>query len=176
MSLEKCFLFSSVSGVVHVLGRALKNVEVRQKCTWAVTGNEFEREARTNKFGVFHFEELIGTSGVARIVNDKFIEQSIVIIYNNTHYIAWQLYKTSYENNSELNGRSIILSCDLATKPKRHKEFGKLYSMSELIDIDITQDKNDSNPNNKPDSFMMSDSEFNEPETMYNSHESWIIS
>lgn len=114
---KNLYLFSDVQGVVLNKGVPVPDTEVERIYNWGwkdVTGQE---KTMTDAQGRFHFDPVVQSSFWASILpHEPVVTQKILIRQGGTEYKAWMFTKHNYEENGELSGKSIRLSCDLASE------------------------------------------------------------
>lgn len=141
MILEKCCLFSPVTGIVYIEGKLIKNAQVVRQCIWHIDNSKHLEETVTNEYGVFSFPLLLRSSQNARAHTEHIVEQDIIVRHKGKEYIAWQSYKADYELNSELKGEDIILICNLNSKPRRHEIHKKVYGIGKIARFPMIKDR-----------------------------------
>jgi len=116
---DRLVLFSEVHGTVLKDGKPAAGAELVQKVVWSDDQNEIPpQRTMTDKAGVFSFSAIEHRAGVLRMIPAQPIMlQTILIHYQGAEYIAWQHSKTSYNANTELDGRPIRLVCELTRQP-----------------------------------------------------------
>jgi hypothetical protein len=116
---DRLVLFSEVHGTVLKDGKPVAGAEIVQKVVWSDDENEIApQRAMTDKAGAFSFPAIEHRAGVLRMIPAQPIMlQTILIRYQSAEYIAWQHSKTSYNANTELDGRPIRLVCELTRQP-----------------------------------------------------------
>lgn len=116
---DRLVLFSEVHGTVLKDGKPVSGAELVQKVVWSDNGNEIPpQRTMTNEAGTFSFPAIERGAGLLRMIPAQPIMlQKILIHYQGAEYIAWQHSKTSYNANTELDGRPIRLVCELSRRP-----------------------------------------------------------
>ena len=111
-------LFSEVNGVVLKDGKPVANAEVVRYYHWHWKDSKSTESTTTNDKGEFHFEAVREKSMTASLMfHEPLITQEIKIRLDDQEYKAWRFTKHDYQNNGELNGRAIKMTCDLETEP-----------------------------------------------------------
>ena len=116
---DRLVLFSEVHGTVLKDGKPVAGAELIQKVVWSDDENEIPPQRTvTDKAGAFSFPAIERRAGILRMIPAQPIMlQKILIHYQGAEYIAWQHSKTSYNANTELDGRPIRLVCELTRQP-----------------------------------------------------------
>jgi hypothetical protein len=111
-------LFSDVEGVVMKEGVPVAGAEIVQEITYQEPGKIPARTVQTGADGRFTLARVTTSAGLSRIIpGQPSILQRLMIRYNGVEYEGWRHNKNSYEINSELDGRSLRLVCELANTP-----------------------------------------------------------
>jgi hypothetical protein len=127
----KC-LFSEVNGVVLLNGTPVKNAEVERYYNWQGPDKSNREIVKTDSQGRFSFSAVYDNTILASIFpHNPSIQQEINIRYQGKEYEAYMLMKGDYEENSELNGKSLTLKCNLQDEPSR---VGGFYGICTLAD------------------------------------------
>jgi hypothetical protein len=116
---DRLVLFSEVHGTVLKDGKPVAGAELVQKVVWSDDENEIpSQHTVTDEAGAFSFPAIEHRAGVLRMIPAQPIMlQKILIRYQGAEYIAWQHGKTSYNANTEVDGRPIRLVCELTRQP-----------------------------------------------------------
>jgi hypothetical protein len=61
--------------------------------------------------------------------HEPLVKQTITIIHGGTSYKAWVLFKRDYDDNGELDGKPIVMTCRLGSEPRRR---GEVFGICEL--------------------------------------------
>ena len=129
---DRLVLFSDVHGTVMKDGKPVAGAELVQKVVWSDNENEIPpQRTMTDKAGTFSFPAIERGAGLLRLIPAQPIMlQKILIRYQGAEYIAWQHSKTSYNANTELDGRPIRLVCELSRRPDYE---GKHYGICKAV-------------------------------------------
>ena len=121
---DPLILFSRVQGVVLDHGVPVVDAELRQKIVWDEDeANNVEVRTRTDARGHFILEPITHPAGMTRLVpHQPMTLQTISIRHDGHEYIAWKHGKLTYDANSELKGKPILLICDLSNPPKQEDD------------------------------------------------------
>lgn len=129
-AMGKLCLFSAVQGVVLSQGQPVSDALVSRQFNWAWGKENGADETRTNAAGEFSLPAIFRNSLTASFLpHQPFIEQTILLKYQNREYKAWLFDKMDYEENSELGGKPISLRCSLENEPSRKNG---VYGICEL--------------------------------------------
>lgn len=122
-AMGKMCLFSAVHGVVLDHGQPVAGATIERSYKWAWNGKKGGDQTTTDAAGKFALPVIWGSSFTGSILpHEPFIDQTILIKHGGKSYDAWLLFKRSYRENSELDGRPIDLVCRLEAEPDRHGE------------------------------------------------------
>ena len=118
---DRLVLFSRVQGVVVDHGSPVSGAALTQKIVWSDDDSDnTEVRIQADAQGRFHFEPITRAAGITRMVpHAPMILQTIRITHGGKDYVAWKHGKQSYDDNSELGGRSLLLVCDLSLPPEQ---------------------------------------------------------
>ena len=123
-------LFSDVEGVVMKEGVPVAGAEIVQEITYQEPGKIPVRTIRTGADGRFTLARVTTGAGLSRIIpGQPSVRQRLMIRHNGIEYEGWRHNKNSYELNSELDGRSLRLVCELSNTPDFE---GKHYGICQV--------------------------------------------
>lgn len=116
---DRWVLFSEVHGTVLKDGKPVEGAELIEKVVWSDDENEIPpQHAVTDAKGAFGFPAIERKAGLLRLIPAQpTIQQTITIKYRGVEYTAWLHGKTSYNANTELDGKPINLVCELTRQP-----------------------------------------------------------
>lgn len=118
---KKC-LFSAVKGVVLDHGRPVEGAVIERSYEWSWKDQSGDDSTTTDARGVFSLPVIWGHSLSASLLpHEPLISQTILIRYDGKSYDAWLFSKGGYQENDELDGRAISLTCRLEAQPSRHE-------------------------------------------------------
>ena len=120
----KQIFFSEVHGVVLDHGKPVNGavIERSYKSNWR--GDQSVDRTKSDVNGKFYMSSISRFSLLAALLpHQPAISQKILITVNNKIFEAWVLFKTNYDNNGELEGKSIDVICDLANEPDYQNRF-----------------------------------------------------
>ena len=110
----KICLFSETSGQVVLNGRPIEGVSVKRSVIWQ--NKKQEETVISDIKGNFHFNAKFTNSLSKFMPVEAVISQRIVIRHGDEDFEGWKTTKRNFDENSELNGKSINLICDLSQK------------------------------------------------------------
>lgn len=114
-------MFSAVQGVVTEHGKPVAGAMVERQFNWAWKEETGIDRAQTDSEGRFHFCAIWRSSLLGGLLpHEPYVEQEIRIVQGDRSFIAWQLVRDSYQENSELFGQPIRLRCDLGNPARKH--------------------------------------------------------
>lgn len=124
------YLFSNVEGRVLLDGQPVPNVEVEQEFIWAWNDEKGVVRVMTDADGRFSFPAVTRKSFWASLLpHDAGVRQTILLHHNGQIYKGWMANKGNYALNGELDGKPIVLTCDLADSPAH---VGDVYGICRL--------------------------------------------
>lgn len=122
-------LFSAVKGVVLDHGKPVEGAIIERSYEWGWKSQLGSDSTSTNSHGDFHLPVIWGYSLLGSLLpHQPVVRQTILIKYGGKSYEAWLVNKMGYEQNDELDGRPITLTCRLEAEPARH---GKVFGICE---------------------------------------------
>jgi len=128
--MAKMYLFSDVSGFVVKDGKPVQGAVVEQEFRWAWEDEVGIKTVETGVDGGFSFPAVIRSSFLGALLpHEPMIEQTILIKYQENVYKAWVFDKRVYGQNSELDGKSINIYCELGAPLTRK---GDIYGICQL--------------------------------------------
>ncbi len=118
MSKFQKVIFSEVKGFITQGGKRAANISIERSYYWHWKGVRQTETVTTNEKGEFFFPAIKGKSLSASLIrHDACINQEISIYTSNTNkYKVWEHIKNNYDNNGELAGDTINISCELNSK------------------------------------------------------------
>jgi len=114
----KICLFSEVNGVVVKDGVPIKGAEVIQTVSYG-GGEKVRNSTTTNSQGEFHFNALFRHSIRTLLPGASVYDQEIIIKYENQEIPGWIMVKQNRQENTELDGLPISLTCDINSEEQR---------------------------------------------------------
>lgn len=115
----KC-LFSEVQGVVLNGGKPVSGARLERTWFWHWKDQRGADATTTGSDGSFSFPAVFGSSLTSAFLpHEPVIEQKILIRHGDQTYRVWVFAKGEYEENGELSGRPIRLTCRLEAEPRR---------------------------------------------------------
>jgi len=117
----KVCLFSEVNGQVLLKGKPITDATIKQTYYWG--HKPISRTTQVDQFGKFHFNPVYKYYLGQFFPIEAVVSQEISIIHDGKEFEGWISTKRSFDENSELNGKSIDLTCDL-TDENSSKEVG----------------------------------------------------
>ena len=110
-------LFSEVDGIVTKNGKPCVGAKIEQK-VYTASSEEIAATTSTDDMGRFAFEEISQNKGLLGFLPSEFVAtQRLVISYEGKEYLGWAYTKRSPTKNSESDGKSFSLVCDLSKPP-----------------------------------------------------------
>jgi len=129
---DRLVLFSEVHGTVLKEGKPVAGAELVQKVVWSDDAAQNPTQHTvTDKDGAFTFPAIERKAGLLRLIPAQpTIQQTILIRYEGVEYVAWLHGKSSYNENTELEGRPFRLVCELTHQPDYE---GKHYGICKAV-------------------------------------------
>jgi hypothetical protein len=129
---DRLVLFSEVHGTVLRAGKPVAGAELVQKVVWSDDAAQNPTQHTvTDKDGAFTFPAIERNAGLLRLIPAQpTIQQTILIRYQGAEYVGWLHGKTSYNANTELEGRPFRLVCELTHQPDYE---GKHYGICRAV-------------------------------------------
>jgi hypothetical protein len=122
-------LFSAVQGQVLLQGKPVAGAVVERQFEW---NNETSSDrVSSGADGNFSFAAVTRkTSFMDRLLpSEPMVKQTILILHDGKSHKAWHHFKRNYDNNGELGGRAIRMTCRLEREPERR---GEVFGICEL--------------------------------------------
>jgi hypothetical protein len=122
-------IFSAVNGVVLKDGKPAVGASVRQIFNFSWASERGEVRTVTDDNGRFSFPKISRLAIAASIFpHEPVIGQTITITHDGKEYDAWMLTKHNYDENGELKGRPLNITCEL-TREKTLDEATSVYGI-----------------------------------------------
>ena len=129
-AMGKMVLFSAVRGTVLQDGKPVAGAAIEREfdCAWK---SEKGRDSTTSdSAGAFSMPVIVRSSFLGSVLpHEPLIKQTITITHGGKSHKAWVLFKRDYEENGELDGKPIVMTCKLGTEPQRR---GEVFGICEL--------------------------------------------
>ncbi|MGH7470489.1 MAG: DUF6795 domain-containing protein [Longimicrobiales bacterium] len=129
MSMGKKCLFSEVQGVVLSNNQPVAGAVVEREFRWTWKGEVGKDQTTTGPKGEFKLPAIYRSSIGSFLPHEPMVRQTILIRHGGQTYKAWMLDKSNYDENGELQGKPIMISCRLETEPKHT---GEVYGICDL--------------------------------------------
>lgn len=122
----KTCVFSEVRARLTLNGEPVRNATVIRRWEW-----KEPREDRTvtDREGYFEFPAVYESSVTRMLPIEIVIGQEIYVVLDDKEEKIWVHAKQSPDENSELKGRPIRISCELSDPMKTHGSFGLLQTL-----------------------------------------------
>ncbi|WP_237444745.1 DUF6795 domain-containing protein [Sinobacterium norvegicum] len=111
----KSCVFSPASGVLTLNGQPISNAKITRMVEWQKTETD---ETTTDENGYFQMPGLYHRSATSLMPVEFVASQSLVVEYEGQEYKIWSGVKRSSEENAELGGAELRLSCELTDELK----------------------------------------------------------
>ena len=139
----KVCLFSPVKGKVVLKGQPVVGAVIQRSYDWAWKNQQGRDETTTDQNGEFSLPAIYGTMILgSALPHEPYIDQTVLIYYDEKSYKAWRSSKRTYDEYGELaasgilgglNGKPISLLCDLEMPVKNHGGGGGFGGIAELL-------------------------------------------
>lgn len=131
---SKNILASKFSANVTLNGIPQKDIKVVRYIRWSWDDKKRQDETTTDKKGDFTLPIIEVSQGLSRFLpHEPVVFQQITITYKGEKYVAWQHSKHNYDNNGELNGKSLALNCELSNKPEEHNNYVGICTVNDDV-------------------------------------------
>ncbi|MCY4756712.1 DUF6795 domain-containing protein [Pelomonas aquatica] len=129
-AMGKMVLFSAVRGTVLRDGKPVAGATVEREFDWAWKSEKGKDATTTDAAGAFSLPAIVRSSFLGSFMpHEPLVKQTITIIHGGTSYKAWVLFKRDYDDNGELDGKPIVMTCRLGSEPRRR---GEVFGICEL--------------------------------------------
>ncbi len=130
-AMGKMYLFSEVRGTVTQKGQPVQGAKVEREFRWAWKDETGRDAVVTDAKGQFAFPTVSRSSLLGSLLpHEPMVQQTILIKHQDQTYKAWMFDRGNYKDRGELNGKPIVLKCDLDA-PLSHK--GAVYGICEIV-------------------------------------------
>lgn len=128
-AMGKMCLFSAVRGVVLDHGQPVEGATIERTYKWAWKDQSGGDRTVTDATGGFALPTIWGHSLLGSILpHEPVVDETILIHHGGQTYKAWMYTRGNYVENSELDGRPIVLTCRLEADVTHH---GPIYGICE---------------------------------------------
>lgn len=124
-SMGKICAFSEIRAVVTKNGEPVSGLKIIREIEWKKTQTE---ETTTNEKGEFHFPALYVKSMSKFLPSEIVIPQALIVEIDGKESEIWINTKRDAEENSELGGEPLSLTCELTESRQIYNDFGSLLS------------------------------------------------
>lgn len=123
----KAYLFSPSKITITKEGRPVKNSKVIRRWEWK---EELKEDfSHTNEEGVVEFGGVRDRTISQILPVQFFVAQQLAVVIDDQEQVFWENAKMSPSENSELEGKPLILSCDINDKEHTYRLSGtELYT------------------------------------------------
>ena len=130
VAMAKMVLFSALQGKVLLAGKPVAGATVEREFVWGWKDETGRDSAITDGGGGFSLPPVVRNSVLGALLpHEPSIRQTILIKHGGQTYKAWMFDKGNYDDNGELSGKPIVMTCRLETTPQRR---GSVYGICEL--------------------------------------------
>lgn len=126
----KMVLFSAVRGTVLQGGKPVSGARIERKYKWGWNSETGTDGATTDVRGAFSLPRIERSSFFGSFLpHQPSVDQAMLIHHGGKTYEAWVLLKQNYDDNGELQGKPISLTCRLETPPEHG---GPVYGICDI--------------------------------------------
>lgn len=112
-------LFSAISGTITLNGEPAAGAHVKRVAGKAHVEGEFRDETFTDQKGYFSMPAIWERNLLSRVLPMEFVApQDITVVYKNIQYVVWVSTKRSRKENSESQGRPLVVECELNSEKR----------------------------------------------------------
>jgi hypothetical protein len=123
-------IFSAVSGKVLQAGQPVAGAVVEREFRWAWKEESGKDATTTDAGGEFRLPLIERNSLLGSVLpHEPMVRQTILIKHGGKTHKAWMFDKSNYDDNGELKGKPIRLTCRLESQPARR---GEVFGICEL--------------------------------------------
>lgn len=123
-------IFSAVSGKVMHAGQPVAGAVVEREFRWAWKEENGKDVVTTDAAGEFRLPAIERNSLLGAVLpHEPMVRQTILIKHAGKTHKAWLFDKSNYDDNGELKGKPIRLTCRLESQPVRR---GEVFGICEL--------------------------------------------
>lgn len=125
-------MFSPVDGVVTLAGKPVSGAEITRSYKWQGPDLSGKESVTSDTQGRFHFDATFESAILPSLFpHNPSILQEIMIQHHGKEYEAWMFMKGNYDENGELGGKPIKVSCELNDEASRDSGF---FGICRLVD------------------------------------------
>lgn len=129
-AMGKMVLFSAVRGTVLQDGKPVAGAAIEREFDWAWKSEKGRDATTTDAAGAFALPAIVRNSFMGSLLpHEPLVKQTITITHAGQSHKAWVLFKRDYDDNGELDGRPIVMTCKLGSEPQRR---GEVFGICEL--------------------------------------------
>lgn len=123
----KSCVFSAVKGTLLLNGQPAAGAVVKRQVEYQSKDSD---EATADASGQFEMPALYQRSVVKFLPAEFVAAQSLVVEYQGKEYKIWSNTKRKPDENAELGGKPLHLTCELSADLQLHREFGSILRTS----------------------------------------------
>jgi hypothetical protein len=122
-------IFSTVQGTVLLQGKPVAGAVVERQFEW--DNEKAADRVSTGADGSFSLPAVTRKSSFMErfLSSEPMVKQTILVTHEGKAHKAWFHFKRNYDDNGELGGRPIRMTCRLESEPKRR---GEVFGICEL--------------------------------------------
>jgi hypothetical protein len=126
-AMAKKVLWSAMSGRVLMNGQPAAGAVLARSWHWHWNNEKAADQAVANAAGQFSFPAVEGKSLLGNLLpHEPVVEQLMKVDYQGKTYVAWAYFKRSYKEDSENNGKPLVVTCRLEAERALHGEVSGL--------------------------------------------------
>lgn len=131
-------VFSAISGTITLNGEPAVGAHVNRVAGKAHVEGKFTDETFTNEKGYFSMPAIWERNLLSRILPMEFaVPQKITIDYKGEEYLIWTSVKRSPKENSESQGKPLVVQCELTDEERNFDVDGAFFATLCTWDVEI---------------------------------------
>lgn len=131
-------LFSEISGTITFNGEPAAGAHVRRVAGKAHVEGKFTDETLTDEKGYFSLPAIWERNLLSRVFPMEFaVPQKITVDYKGEEYLIWTSVKRSRQENSESQGKPLVIQCELTAEERNFDVDGAFFATLCTWDVEI---------------------------------------
>lgn len=131
-------LFSAISGTITFNGIPVERAHVKRIAGKAHAEGEFTDETYTDDKGHFSMPAIWERNLLSRVFPMEFaVPQEITVEYLGVDYVVWVSVKMKREENSESQGKPLLVQCELNSEERNFDAGGTFFATRCTWDVEI---------------------------------------
>lgn len=131
-------LFSAISGTITLNGEPAAGAHVKRVAGKAHVEGKFSDETFTDEKGYFSMPAIWERNLLSRVFPMEFaVPQEITVEYMGVDYLIWVSVKMKREENSESQGKPLIVQCELNSEERNFDAGGTFFATKCAWDVEL---------------------------------------